>query len=170
MKKYVLILSLIILAGLGFVVMNLVPASQPKTETPTVSEPSGEVSIAPSNLPSECKDPSDWAEDTPIIFFLSPESGRVETDLEISGCNFNGFEGDLNAWIENEKGVRGILRGQAGSTPRLIKVRLAPRLCQKDNSYSGLPCEDWLDLKPGAYKIYVEMMKRSNEKRFVITE
>lgn len=105
-----------------------------------------------SNLPSTCKDEE---EGIPVITSLSSYSGTVGTKLEINGCNFAGFEGDKNAWIENADGVKGILYGEDGSTSKNIKITLESSLCQKDTSYSDLPCDAKLNLIPGMYKIYV---------------
>ncbi|MCC7160122.1 hypothetical protein IT399_00105 [Candidatus Nomurabacteria bacterium] len=104
------------------------------------------------DLPTTCKDEE---EGTPIITSLSSYSGAVGTKLEINGCNFTGFEGDKNAWIENANSVKGILYGEEGSTSKNIKITLESSLCQKDTSYSGLSCDAKLDLTSGVYKIYV---------------
>ena len=65
--------------------------------------------------------------------------------------------------------IKGILYGQEGSTSKLIKITLPTRACQYDTSYSGLPCDAWLNLSPGIYKLYVlPWGKKSNEVSFVI--
>ena len=111
----------------------------------------------------------DKPEGIPIITWLSNHSGPVGTKLEINGCNFLGFEGDKNAWIENSNGVKGLLRGEAGSTGKLIKATLSSPLCSKDTSYSGLPCDASLTLVSGSYRIYVMPWgKKSNEVGFTI--
>jgi hypothetical protein len=61
---------------------------------------------------------------------LSVYSGPVGTKLEIKGRNFVGFEGDINAWIENSQGIRGILYSEPGSNSTLIKTTLKSPLCQ----------------------------------------
>lgn len=120
------------------------------------------------SLPKSCTDKLDG---NPVITSLSAYSGSVGTSLEINGCNFLGFEGDRIALIENDKGEKGILYGKDGSTAKLIKVTLASLLCQKDTSYSGLPCDKYLTLKPGLYKIYTSPWgKKSNEVQFTITD
>lgn len=107
--------------------------------------------------------------DKPVITSLSGHSGPVGTQLEIKGCNFSGFEGDLIAWIENSQGVKGLLRGENGSTSNLLKVTLNSQLCQADMGYKGSPCGAWLTLVPGVYKIYtVPWSKKSNEVTFTI--
>ncbi|MFA6354173.1 MAG: GerMN domain-containing protein [Candidatus Paceibacterota bacterium] len=106
----------------------------------------------------------------PVITSLSSNSGPVGTKLEIKGCNLSGFEGDKNLVIKNSQGVGGILYGESGSTSNLIKVTLNSPLCQGDNSYSGLPCNAWLTLTPGTYKIYTRpWSENSNEVNFTIT-
>lgn len=131
----------------------------PEAESPVALPP-----VPP--LPTTCKDEQ---EGTPAITFLSSRSGPIGTKLEIKGCNFSGFEGDKTAWIENNQGVKGILYGEIGSTSNLLKVTLKSPLCQKDTSYSGLPCDAQLELTPGAYKIYtMPWGKKSNEAIFTI--
>lgn len=111
----------------------------------------------------------DSDEGSPVITSLSKTSGFLGDKLEINGCNFSGFEGDKVAWIENPEGAKGILYGELDSTAKSIKVVLKSPLCGKDNSYSGLPCGDYLTLMPGSYKIYTEPWgKKSNAVDFII--
>lgn len=111
----------------------------------------------------------DEPEGKPVITSLSAVSGSVGIKLGINGCNFSGFEGDKYAWIENEKGVVGILRGEEGSTSKFLKVILTTPLCQKDVSYTGESCNDWLALTKGSYKIFVAPWgKESNKMEFTI--
>lgn len=125
----------------------------------------------PTFLPTSCTDQLDGM---PVITSLSSYSGPVGTKLEVRGCNFAGFESDLNVWVENSQGVKGIAYAEAahlsgGSTAKLLKITLAPSLCQKDNSYSALPCQAYLNLTPGLYKIYTAPWgKKSNEIVFTI--
>lgn len=122
----------------------------------------------PSSLPTICEDK---LEGIPVITSLSTYSGFVGTKLEIEGCNFAGFEGDKNAWIENGQGIKGLLHGNAKSTAKLLKVTLESPLCQKDTSYSGLPCDAWLTLTTGTYEIYTAPWgKESNKVKFTIHE
>lgn len=105
----------------------------------------------------------------PVITSLSKASGSLGDKIEINGCNFSGFEGDKVAWIENAGGAKGILYGEFDSTAKSIKVILKSPLCGKDTSYSGLPCDGYLDLMPGNYKIYTEPWgKKSNTVDFII--
>ena len=105
----------------------------------------------------------------PIITSLSAYQGSIGDVIEIRGCNFAGFEGDKNVWLENEQGSKAILYGTLDSTPKLIKITLASPLCQQDNSYSGLECESWLELVPGNYKIFVMPWgQESNKVDFII--
>ena len=128
---------------------------------------SGEKVTPPLSLPTTCIDKQ---EGVPVITSLSSNSGPVGVKFEIRGCNFSGFEGDKNAWIENTQGVKGLLYGEVGSTDKLLKVTLKSALCQTDTSYSGLPCREWLVLIPGVYKIYIMPLgKKSNEANFSIT-
>ncbi|GEM_PF-2921768 len=115
---------------------------------------------------TNCKDE---VQGTPVITSITPISGGVGSKVEIQGCNFSGFEGDKTVWIENSAGVKAILAGDPGSTAKLLKLTLRSPLCQSDTSYSGLPCDAWLTLTPGVYKIYTEPWgKKSNEVNFVV--
>src|SRR6185436_13170689 len=105
----------------------------------------------PVVLPTTCVD---VPEGPPVITSLSSYTGPVGTQVDINGCNFAGFEGDKNAWIENSTGTKGIMYGMTGSTSNLVKVTLSTPLCQVDTSYSDNPCPAQLTLSPGVYKIY----------------
>lgn len=125
-----------------------------------------EIASANLALPATCEDKQDGM---PVIISVSGYFGSIGTKIEITGCNFSGFEGDKNAWIKNEQGIKGILYGEEGSTSKSLKVALKSPLCQKDNSSSGLPCDAWLTLNPGLYKIYTSPWgKKSNEVNFTI--
>ncbi|MFA6897426.1 MAG: hypothetical protein WCQ96_04035 [Patescibacteria group bacterium] len=118
------------------------------------------------SLPQTCVDEEGGS---PVITSLSAYSGPVGTKLEIHGCNFSGFEGDKNAWIENSQGVKGVLYGESDSTSKLLKTTLASSLCQEDNSYTGWDCKQYLILSPGMYKIYTAPWdKESNKVEFTI--
>ena len=150
----VLIILVVVLAGaLGYVALikKTAPVEQPQStnsQNTQVTQPP----ITPlSSLPTTCVD---QPETKAVITSLSSYSGPVGTKLEIRGCNFAGFEGDKNAWIENSQGVKGVLYGEQGSTAKVIKVTLKSPLCSQDNSYSGLPCSSYLTLTSGTYKIW----------------
>lgn len=122
-----------------------------------------------SPLPTTCVDQVDQQSSTPVITSLSSNSGPVGTTIEIRGCNFAGFESDLNVWVTNSQGVKGILYSEPGSTSKLMKIVLKPQACQTDESYRGLPCAAYLNLTPGTYKIYtIPWSKKSNEATFTI--
>lgn len=111
----------------------------------------------------------DETEGIPVITSLTPTSGPVGTEITLQGCNFAGFEGDLNVWIENASGTKGIVYSEVGSDAKTMNLKLNGPLCQTDNSYSGMPCEAELELIPGEYKIYtMPWGKKSNEVMFNI--
>lgn len=164
------IVVVVLLGAVGYfaLVRKSTPiAQQTPTPTSTLTQTKAPASQTPSpSLPTACKDEQ---EGTPVITSLSGYSGSIGTKLEIRGCNFSGFEGDKNAWIVNSQGVKGLLYGEAGSTSKLLKVTFKSPLCQKDTSYSGLPCDASLTLTPGVYKIYVMPWgKESNKVSFTI--
>lgn len=139
-----------------------------KDEIPHGDTSDSYFSIVSANLPlpTACEDKP---EGLPVITSLSNYSGSVGAKIEIRGCNFSGFEGNINAWIENEQGIKGIFYGEEGSSSKTLKVTLKSPLCQKDNSYSGLPCDAWLTLNPGTYKIFtLPWGRKSNEVNFTI--
>ena len=133
-----------------------------KDTAPIVTYPTPAVTTCTDGAPGD-------ADVLPVITSLSKISVSVGDTLEINGCNFAGFEGDKNAWIENTQGVKGIIYGTASSTANLISAKIESKLCQIDTSYSGLPCSGYLNLTPGAYKIYtLPWGKKSNEITFTI--
>ncbi|HEV7424701.1 MAG TPA: hypothetical protein VGO21_05985, partial [Candidatus Paceibacterota bacterium] len=100
----------------------------------------------------------------PVISSLSNYSAAIGDKITIHGCNLNGFEGDKNVWIENKDGVKGILYGMRDTNNENLQVTLTSPVCEKDISYSGSPCDKWLTLAPGIYKMYViPWAKKSNE-------
>lgn len=106
----------------------------------------------------------------PVINSITPGNGPVGTNIELKGVGFAGFEGDKNAIIENYFGQRGVIYGELGSTDNIIRFKLADRYCTKDNSYTGFPCDSYLMITPGVYKIYVWPWGKSSEKvQFIVT-
>jgi hypothetical protein len=108
----------------------------------------------------------------PVISSISPSSGPIGTIIELRGTNLNGFEGDLDAIIENSKGESGyMLGGNSFITDKnLIKVKIESKICKQNNSYSGLPCESYLNITPGVYNIYTAPWgKISNKMQFTVT-
>ena len=106
----------------------------------------------------------------PVITSINPSSGPIGTIIELKGNNLAGFESDLNVWIENSHGVKGILYSEPGSTSKLMNVVLKSQACQTDESYRGLPCASYLNLTPGTYKIYTYPWgNMSNTVQFIVT-
>lgn len=106
----------------------------------------------------------------PVINSISPNSGPIGTIIEIRGNNLNGFEGDMDAMIENSKGETAVLLGMTRVEQNLIRVKIESKICKKNNSYSGLPCESYLNIVPGVYNIYaLPWGKMSNKVKFTVT-
>jgi hypothetical protein len=106
----------------------------------------------------------------PVINTITPNRGPAGTVIEVKGKHLAGFESDLFVWLENSKGIKGILHSENRTGDTLIRAKLPTRLCQKDTSYSGLPCEAWLDLVPGVYKVYAQPWgSKSNVVEFTVT-
>lgn len=126
----------------------------------------------PTSLPTATTTTSVDSNPLPHIDSISQTSGPIGTIIEIKGTNLAGFEGDLDAMIENEKGETGFLHG-IGSVPREdqpIRVKIESKVCTLNNSYSGLPCEKYLNITPGIYFIYTSPWgKMSNKVQFNVT-
>ncbi len=121
------------------------------------------------NASSTSNDP---AEPQPVITSISPSSGPIGTTIELKGNNLAGFEGDLNAWIENSNGEKAFLMG-IGSVPRAdatIRVKIEGQLCKEDLSYKGGTCTSFMKITPGTYSIYtIPWSKISNKVKFTVT-
>jgi hypothetical protein len=144
--------------------------SEPKIDVlPIANEP---IIVTPDKeqptLSATCVDQQ---EGVPVITSASATSGPIGTKLEITGCNFAGFEGDKNVSISNSEGATAVIYGDEGSTAKLLKITLISPVCKQDTSYSGLPCTEWLTLDPGAYTLYTKPWgKKSNEITFTIVQ
>ena len=110
----------------------------------------------------------------PVINSINPTSGPVGTTIEIQGCNFLGFEGDKYIWFTNNSEVKGVMNGATDTVTHTsnttLRVTLPAKLCQVDNSYSGLPCPASLDIVPGIYTLYTHSYGgNSNVVNFTVT-
>lgn len=157
----------VLIGGYFMVGKNLNPTIQ--NISPTLTLPTAET-VAPNNNNSQTED-----DKNPVIYSVTPTSGPVGTKITIKGKNLNGFEGDLNARIATEFNTAdyssGIMYGErTGSTDTIVTVIKSP-LCKKDNSYSGLPCEEYFYVTPGVYNISVKPWgKESNSVSFTVTK
>jgi hypothetical protein len=110
----------------------------------------------------------------PKISSISPASGPIGTTITITGTSLAGFEGDLDAWIQNPStGEVGFLPG-IGSVPRAdqtIRVTIAGQVCKTNNGYKGGPCDSFMSITPGTYSIYTEPWgNKSNAVKFTVTK
>ncbi len=110
--------------------------------------------------------------DKPIIKSIYPLSGPVGTVVSLSGTNLAGFEGDLDAYIENSKGEVAFLVG-IGATPRedkTIRVKIDEKVCITNEKYSGRLCKSYMQITPGKYYLYTSPWgKMSNKVMFTVT-
>ncbi len=138
-----------------------------KIEDPIISA----VESAQNDLPTTTPNPVDETP-LPVITSISQSSGPIGTIIELKGQNLAGFEGDLDAIIENSRGETAFLKG-IGYVPgdyKTIRVKIEARICKTNNSYSGLPCKEYLDIVPGTYKIFTSPWgKTSNKVQFIVT-
>lgn len=119
----------------------------------------------------------DTLSNLPVINSIYPTSGPIGTMVTIIGSNLNGFEGDMDAMIENSKGETAFLLGLDGipsvfqANNQIIRVKIEDKICRKGNTYTGLPCESYLNITPGVYNIYAYPWgKMSNKVKFTVTE
>ena len=109
---------------------------------------------------------------TPVITSINPSSGPIGTIIELKGNNLAGFEGELDAWIENSNGEKAFLSG-IGSVPRAdqtIRVQITGQLCKENLSYKGGSCSSYMTITPGTYKIYTYPWgNMSNMVQFTVT-
>ncbi len=119
----------------------------------------------------------------PTITSISPTFGPIGTEVEIRGCNFAGFEGDLDAgFIRNDDAAIPLYGGtwcrscEEGEDKdgMFMKVTVHP-YCESGHEsgrYSGInsPCEP-VEATPGIYKVYVTAWgKESDEVSFTVTK
>ena len=124
------IVILVLIGAVGYFAIGkkseLVLTNEQPVNTQTTNQTKTKNTISPVSaqvLPTTCKDESEGA---PIITSISKYSGPLGTELEIRGCNFNGFEGDRMVYIENGQGLKSVLVNVRGeeSTPKLLKFSL----------------------------------------------
>jgi len=110
------------------------------------------------------------SESSPFISNISPTSGPIGTVVVLKGKNLAGFESDLDAWIENSKGEVGYLGSYGTPVSDQITFQIKSSVCKNNDSYSGF-CNAYLNLTPGAYKVYTKPYgKMSNIVNFTITQ
>ncbi len=109
----------------------------------------------------------------PYLSTITPAQGPVGTVVTLSGKNLAGFEGDLDAWIENSKGEVAYLPAFGTVYPQTnqITVKIEAKECKQNNSYSGNPCTSFMTITPGTYKIFTSPWGvTSNSLTFVVTK
>lgn len=109
----------------------------------------------------------------PFISSIDKSSGPIGTTVTLKGSNLAGFEGDLDAWIENSSGEKGYLPGIYSNQVKTneITVKIPEKACKQINSYSGNPCTSYLNITPGIYKLYTSPWgKKSNIVTFEVTD
>ena len=121
---------------------------------PTANPPTPTGSGQPLTTPPLAQPCPNSEHGEPQITGLSPTTLRTGQSLNIVGCNFAGFEGDIRIWIENELGEQGLLLASNGATANHITLAVPAKVCRVDVSYSGQDCPTSLDLATGNYYIY----------------
>lgn len=161
-KKWIVVLIIVILIG---IVIYFGQSNSESEENEVIDiQATDKVDVTKDKnieIPTICVD-QDQGE--PVITAVSKYYVSVGEELTIEGCNLAGFEGDKNIWIESDQGVRGIIYGDESSTAKSINIVLESKICQQDNSYSGLPCKEWLNLESGKYKVYVNTWTKESNK------
>ncbi len=117
-------------------------------------------------------DPTTIEYSIPFITSIDITSGPIGTIVTLKGVNLAGFEGDLDAWIENGAGEKGYLPGIYSGQVKTgqITVMIPEKACKQSNGYSGNPCTSYLNITPGVYKLYTSpWSKKSNVVTFEVT-
>src|SRR5574343_437717 len=145
---------------------QVVPASA--VSTSAVSK-TASYQTAPAYSPSPT-----YTDSKATIASISPTSGPIGTIVEIKGTNLKGFEGDLDAWIENSNGEIGFLPG-IGAVPRadgIIRVKIGDKLCTTGTNYTGFCSNNkYLTITPGIYRIFAKPYSvKSNSVFFTVTK
>ena len=115
-----------------------------------------------------------------IITSISPASGPIGTIITITGSNLNGFEGDMDIWIQNGRGEVGLAALIPGFdiksnyptfSSQSFKIKIDSRICEQASIYySGLSCKSYMDILPGNYTLYTSPWgNKSNEVKFTVT-
>lgn len=151
--------------------------SLPATETPPSDGPTA---AAPPPTPTTATTTATSTETqyTPKLSTVSPQEGPVGTVVTLTGSDLAGFEGDLDAWIVDERGVAAHLPQYfdalgPDTDPGIdtIMVEIPERACTTNNTYSGNECQRYLELTPGTYRLYAwPFGEKSNELAFTITD
>lgn len=127
-----------------------------------------------SRISSNPVDNSAKLDISPFIKSIDKSSGPIGTVVTLKGVDLAGFEGDLDAWIENSNGEVAYLGSYGKSVypnTNQITVQIPERACKQNNSYSGNPCRSDLNITPGIYKLYTNPWgKKSNTVSFEVTK
>lgn len=114
------------------------------------------------------------------ITSIIPPFGSVGTNIELKGHNLLSNRGDQNLMIENSNGEKASLG--FGNPTHLntlenyvsMKFVLPEKVCKKVSTDAALPCNDWMSIIPGEYKIYVVGPTNnyfiSNKVNFTVTD
>jgi hypothetical protein len=155
------IIALVIVVAAVYLYAHRVSAPTVPTDTATTTGAAATTTAT---------DVSDDGTPVPHINSVSPNKARIGDKVEIRGVHFSGFEGDKYAWIENAQGEQAIIHGDTlKAADGYIAFTLESRYCTKDTSYSGLDCPSYLNIVPGAYKIFVlPWGTKSNEADFTV--
>jgi hypothetical protein len=168
----IFVLVIVVLVGLGYFAYRAnvktgwpfgsVASTEHRVNTETTADKLKDTTA--KNTSSDCIQNQ---EAIPAISLVSSTSLSVGDTIKIHGCNLAGFEGDNTIWIENAKGVKGILYALRRNDNENMEVVLKSPVCKVDNSYQTSACDDknlWFNLTPGEYKIYTSPWgKKSNE-------
>jgi len=111
------------------------------------------------------------SEPTPHIDSIAPSSAAIGSKINVNGSNLNGFEGDLDVWVENSAGQKAIIHGlKPQSTASDIQFTLATNYCTIDTSYSGAACPEYMAMTRGTYTMYaMPWGTESNKMQFTVT-
>lgn len=164
------------LDGCGPVLPAAGTSSAPAPETPPSDPPAA--APAPTLTTATTTATGTEVQAAPRLSSVSPQSGPVGTVVTLTGTDLAGFEGDLDAWIIDERGIAAHVPQYFGgpgpdTDPGIdtIMIEIPERACTTNNIYSGNVCERYLELTPGEYRLYAwPLGEKSNELTFTITD
>jgi hypothetical protein len=103
----------------------------------------------------------------PIITSINKKRFSVGETVVLGGSNFTGFESDVIVIIEDVNGKSAMYNlgyDKQSANDGFAEFVLRDEYCLKDHSYSGLPCEEYLEIIPGIYHMYMQAWSKKSSR------
>lgn len=163
MKKLLIIIAILGIAlsiAFYFVTNQTEENSSPIEETPKEN-------VALNTFPTSC---TNETEGVPVITGVSTDHTKIGEIIKIDGCNFSGFEGDTDVWIQNTSGEKGFIKSEPSSSAKSVTFKIQNSFCKKNTSYSGEPCDDYLEITKGTYIFYASAWGKKSQDVMMVVE